>query len=60
MQYRQIFMGGRPLLKDPNPTWNGYSTAKWDDETLVVDTIIFFKDDLWLDAAGNPFPARAE
>ena len=53
MQYRQIFMDGRPLPEDPNPTWNGYSTAKWDGDTLVVETI-GFKDDLWLDAAGNP------
>jgi hypothetical protein len=53
MQYRQIFMDGRPLPPDPNPTWNGYSTAKWDGDTLVVETI-GFRDDLWLDASGNP------
>ena len=53
MQYRQIFTDGRPLPVDPNPTWNGYSIAKWDDDTLVVQTI-GFKDDLWLDASGNP------
>jgi hypothetical protein len=53
MQYRQIFTDGRPLPADPNPTWNGYSTARWEGDTLVVDTI-GFKDDLWLDARGNP------
>ena len=53
MQYRQIFTDGRPLLNDPNPTWNGYSTAKWDGDTLVVQTN-GFKDGLWLDANGNP------
>ena len=53
MQYRQIFTDGRPLPVDPNPTWNGYSTATWDGDTLVVRTI-GFKDDLWLDASGNP------
>jgi hypothetical protein len=53
MQYRQIFTDGRPLPGDPNPTWNGYSTAKWDGDTLVVQTF-GFKDDLWLDASGNP------
>jgi hypothetical protein len=53
MQYRQIFTDGRPLPEDPNPTWNGYSTAKWEGDTLVVQTI-GFKDDLWLDANGNP------
>jgi hypothetical protein len=53
MQYRQIFTDGRPLPIDPNPTWNGYSTARWDGDTLVVQTF-GFKDDLWLDAHGNP------
>jgi len=53
IQYRVIFMDGRPLPTDPNPTWNGYSTAKWDGDTLVVETN-GFRDDLWLDAAGNP------
>jgi hypothetical protein len=53
MQYRQIFTDGRPLPNDPNPTWNGYSTAKWEGDTLVVQTI-GFRDDLWLDAFGNP------
>ena len=53
MQYRQIFTDGRPLPADPNPTWNGYSTAKWEGDTLVVHTI-GFRDDLWLDSDGNP------
>ena len=53
MQYRQIYMDGRSLPADPNPTWNGYSTAKWDGDTLVVETI-GFKDGLWLDANGSP------
>ena len=53
MQYRQIFTDGRPLPGDLNPTWNGYSAARWDGDTLVVHTE-GFKDDLWLDANGNP------
>jgi hypothetical protein len=53
MQYRQIFTDGRPFPEDPNPTWNGYSTGKWEGDTLVVETI-GFRDDLWLDANGNP------
>ncbi len=53
MQYRQIHMDGRALPDDPFPTWNGYSTAKWDGDTLVVETI-GFRDDLWLDSNGNP------
>ncbi|MBV9744997.1 MAG: hypothetical protein JO099_14635, partial [Acidobacteriia bacterium] len=38
IQYRQIFLDGRPLPKDPNPTWNGYSTGHWEGDTLVIET----------------------
>ena len=59
MQYRQIFTDGRPLPRDPNPTWNGYSTARWEGDTLVVQTT-GFKDDLWLDAFGNPLTSAGK
>ena len=59
MQYRQIFTDGRPLPRDPNPTWNGYSTARWEGDALVVQTA-GFKDDLWLDANGNPLTSAAK
>ena len=59
MQYRQIFTDGRPLPEDPNPTWNGYSTARWEGDTLVVQTI-GFRDDLWLDAFGNPLTSAGK
>jgi len=45
--YRQIFMDGRELPKDPNPAWAGYSVGKWDGDTLVVDTS-GFNDDEWI------------
>ena len=50
--YRQVFTDGRPLPSDPQPSWNGYSTGRWEGDTLVVDTI-GFRDDLWLDLAGS-------
>jgi hypothetical protein len=50
--YRQIMTDGRPLPADPNPSWNGYSTGKWESDTLVVETT-GFRDGLWLDLAGN-------
>jgi len=34
--YRQIFTDGRPLPKEPNPSWYGYSSGHWDGDTLVV------------------------
>ena len=51
--YRQIFIDGRPQPVDPTPGWNGYSTAAWDGDTLVVQTA-GFRDNLWLDTAGSP------
>ena len=36
--YRQVFTDGRPLPEAPNPSWQGYSTATWDGDTLVIDT----------------------
>lgn len=51
--YRQIFTDGRPLPSDPNPSWNGYSSGRWDGDTLVVQTV-GFRDDSWLDSGGSP------
>ncbi len=51
--YRQIFMDGRAMPVDPQPSWNGYSTAQWKDDTLVVDTI-GLRGDVWLDISGSP------
>jgi len=51
--YRQIFTDGRPLPEDPQPSWNGYSTATWQGDSLVVQTS-GFRDDLWLDMSGSP------
>ena len=51
--YRQIFIDGRPLPDDATPGWNGYSTAKWEGDTLVVQTA-GFRDNLWIDLHGSP------
>jgi len=51
--YRQIFMDGRPLPKDPNPSWMGYSIGHWDGDTLVVESAGFV-DNNWLDNNGHP------
>jgi hypothetical protein len=51
--YRQIFTDGRPLPKDPQPTWMGYSVGKWDKDTLVVETIKQ-NGKTWLDMRGLP------
>lgn len=50
---RQIYTDGRSLPRDPNPSWLGYSVGRWEDATLVVDTI-GFNDKSWLDSRGHP------
>jgi hypothetical protein len=59
MEYRQIFTDGRPLPEDPNPAWNGYSSGKWEGDTLVVETI-GFRDDLWADYNGSPLTSAGK
>ena len=51
--YRQIHIDGRAQPEDPTPAWNGYSTARWEGDTLVVQTA-GFRDDLWIDTGGSP------
>jgi hypothetical protein len=51
--YRQIFMDGRPLPKNPNPAWMGYSVGHWDGDTLVVESSGFVENN-WLDNSGHP------
>src|SRR6188474_2050646 len=57
--YRQIFIDGRPLPADPTPGWNGYSTAKWDGDTLVIETA-GFRDNMWIDMKGSPISDAAK
>jgi len=51
--YRQIFLDGRALPKDPNPTWGGYSTGHWEGDTLVVESN-GFNGKAWLSGRGYP------
>jgi hypothetical protein len=53
-QFRQIFLDGRELAKDPNPTWLGYSVGRWEGDVLVVDST-GFNGKTWLDVvAAHP------
>jgi hypothetical protein len=57
---RQIFMDGRSLPNnDVRPWWYGYSTGKWDGDTLVVETA-GFRDGGWLDINGSPLTDAAK
>ena len=52
-QWRLIFLDGRELSEDFIPAWLGYSTGKWEGDTLVVDTK-GFNGKFWLDQLGKP------
>jgi hypothetical protein len=58
VDFRQVFIDGRALPVDPQPSFFGYSTGRWEGEALVVRTN-GFKDDLWADLYGNPLTESA-
>lgn len=51
--FRQIFLDGRELPKDPQPSWMGYSIGRWDGDVLVVESS-GFTDQSWLNGSGHP------
>jgi len=51
--FRQVFLDSRPLPKDPQPSWMGYSVGKWYGNALIVETI-GLRDQGWLDGLGHP------
>jgi len=51
--FRQIHTDGRKLPPDPFPSWMGYSTGKWEGDTMVIDTA-GFNDKGWMDSGGHP------
>lgn len=57
---RQIFTDGRPLpTNDPQPWWYGYSTGRWEGDTLVVESNGFIEEG-WLDIIGSPMTTAAK
>jgi hypothetical protein len=63
---RMLWMDGRALpsgenLENLGPAWYGHSVAKWNGNTLTVNTV-GLDERAWLDNAGNPksFHARIE
>ena len=51
--YRQVFLDGRPLPRNAQPTWMGYSVGHWDGDALVIETI-GQNGKTWLDMRGLP------
>jgi hypothetical protein len=69
--FRQVFLDGRPLPSEPQPSWLGYSVGRWEGDTLVVESNNFHGVDPnnpravglpdtylgagWLDHGGSPY-----
>jgi hypothetical protein len=51
--FRQVFLDGRKLPDDPQPTWKGYSVGHWEGDALVIETA-GLNAKAWLDQAGHP------
>ena len=52
-QVRRIFIDGRPLPSDPDPTFNGESVGHWEGDFLV-STAYGFRPDTNLESSGLP------
>jgi hypothetical protein len=55
LTYRQVFMDGRTLEADANPSWMGYAVGHWDGDSLVVESA-GYNDRTWL-LGGYPHTA---
>ena len=53
VSYRQIHTDGRALPRERQPSWYGYSIGRWEQDTLVVETV-GITDRHWLDDSGYP------
>jgi hypothetical protein len=51
--WRNVWADGRPLPKDPDPSYLGHAVARWEGDTFVIETI-GFNDKQWADPFGNP------
>lgn len=56
--FRQIFTDGRPQPPIELHSFKGYSSGKWDGDTLVVESS-GFPDGIWLDRSGTPMTDAA-
>ncbi len=56
--FRQVFTDGRPLPDVDIPSFKGYSSGRWEGDTLVVQTT-GFPDGMWLDRSGSPMTDAA-
>jgi hypothetical protein len=52
--YRLIPLDGRKHSDDPDPSFFGEEIGHWDGDTLVIDSIGFKDEKVWIDENANP------
>ena len=52
--YRTIPITNRKHSEDPDPTYFGEELGHWDGDALVIDSIGFKEDKVWIDENANP------
>ena len=52
--YRLIPTDGRKHTEDPDPSFFGEEVGHWEGDTLVVDSIGFKEEKVWIDENANP------
>jgi len=52
--YRLIPLDGRKHSADPDPSFFGEEVGHWDSDTLVIDSIGFKDEKVWIDENANP------
>jgi len=51
--YRRVYLDGRKMPADFDPSFNGYSTGRWEADTLVIETLNL-RGETELDRYGSP------
>ena len=52
--YRLIPMDGRKHSADPDPSFFGEEVGRWEGDTLVIDSVGFKDEKVWIDENANP------
>ena len=52
--FRLIPLDGRKHSDDPDPSFFGEEVGKWEGDTLVIDSIGFKDEKVWIDENANP------
>ena len=55
-EVREVYMDGRPVPKDWDPTFGGRSNGHWEGETLVIETVGMKAG--WADQTGLPYSEK--